>query len=41
MKNFKTTLAILALGAVGFVGAAQAQNKATVGVAMPTKSSAR
>jgi putative multiple sugar transport system substrate-binding protein len=41
LKNLKTTLAILALGAVGFVGAAQAQNKATVGVAMPTKSSAR
>ena len=32
---------LLALGAFGLIGAAQAQDKGTVGVAMPTKSSAR
>src|SRR3954464_9969504 len=41
LKTFTTTLAAVALGAFGFLGAAQAQDKGTVGVAMPTKSSAR
>ena len=41
MKTFTTTLAAVALGAFGLLGAAQAQDKGTVGVAMPTKSSAR
>ncbi|MFL5195194.1 MAG: substrate-binding domain-containing protein, partial [Microvirga sp.] len=34
-------MAAVALGAFGLLGAAQAQDKGTVGVAMPTKSSAR
>jgi putative multiple sugar transport system substrate-binding protein len=41
LKTFTTTLAAVALGAFGLLGAAQAQDKGTVGVAMPTKSSAR
>ena len=41
LKTFTTTVAALALGAFGLLGAAQAQDKGTVGVAMPTKSSAR
>ena len=41
MKTFSITLAAVALGAFSLVGAAQAQEKGTVGVAMPTKSSAR
>ena len=41
MKTLTTTLAAAALGAFGLLGAAQAQDKGTVGVAMPTKSSAR
>ncbi len=41
MKTFTTTIAALALGAMGLVGAAQAQDKGTIGVSMPTKSSAR
>jgi putative multiple sugar transport system substrate-binding protein len=44
MLNFKTftaatAIGLLALGALG--GAAQAQDKGTIGIAMPTKSSAR
>ncbi|MET0428032.1 MAG: multiple monosaccharide ABC transporter substrate-binding protein [Microvirga sp.] len=41
MKGMKSLLAALALGALGVVTAAQAQDKGTVGVSMPTKSSAR
>jgi putative multiple sugar transport system substrate-binding protein len=41
MKGFGSVLAVLAVGAVAFAGAAQAQGKGTVGVSMPTKSSAR
>src|SRR5690348_12177341 len=41
LKTFTTTMAAVALGAFGLIGAAQAQDKGTVGVAMPTKSSAR
>jgi putative multiple sugar transport system substrate-binding protein len=41
LKTFTTTMAAVALGAFGLLGAAQAQDKGTVGVAMPTKSSAR
>ncbi len=40
MKFLKTVLAAVALGVVT-AGAAQAQDKGTVGIAMPTKSSAR
>ncbi|MFL6682232.1 MAG: substrate-binding domain-containing protein, partial [Burkholderiaceae bacterium] len=40
MKFLKTVLAAVAFGVVT-VGAAQAQDKGTVGIAMPTKSSAR
>ncbi len=40
MNFLKTVLATVALG-VATVGAAQAQDKGTVGIAMPTKSSAR
>src|SRR6204780_351849 len=38
---FKTFAAPLALGAIALAGGAQAQDKGTVGIAMPTKSSAR
>ena len=41
LKTLTTALAAAALGAFGLLGAAQAQDKGTVGVAMPTKSSAR
>ena len=41
MKTLTTALAAAALGAFGLLGAAQAQDKGTVGVSMPTKSSAR
>ncbi|ODN71662.1 multiple monosaccharide ABC transporter substrate-binding protein [Methylobrevis pamukkalensis] len=41
MKFLTTTLAALALGAMAFTGAAMAQDKGTVGISMPTKSSAR
>lgn len=41
MSLIKTTLSALALGAVMLAGPAFAQEKGTVGIAMPTKSSAR
>ncbi len=41
MKRLTTFLSALALGAVALTGAASAQSKPTVGIAMPTKSSAR
>ena len=41
MKFLKTMLAAVAFGVVTFGTAAQAQDKGTVGIAMPTKSSAR
>ena len=40
MKFIKTVLAVVAIGMVS-IGAVQAQDKGTVGIAMPTKSSAR
>src|SRR6201996_595782 len=40
VKFLKTVLAVVAFGVVS-IGAAQAQDKGTVGIAMPTKSSAR
>src|SRR6201990_2427788 len=41
MKCLKSVLAAIVLGSVAFSGAALAQGKATVGIAMPTKASAR
>jgi putative multiple sugar transport system substrate-binding protein len=41
MNPIKTTLSALALAAVALAGPASAQDKPTVGIAMPTKSSAR
>jgi len=41
LRTFTTAIAALALGAAGLLGPAFAQDKGTVGVAMPTKSSAR
>ena len=41
MKRLTTFLSALALGAMALGGTALAQSKATVGIAMPTKSSAR
>ena len=41
MKLLKTMVAMMAIGMAGFIGQAHAQDKGTVGVAMPTKSSAR
>ena len=41
MKALRSVLAALALGALALAPAAQAQQKGTVGVSMPTKSSAR
>src|SRR5476651_410834 len=41
VKFLKTVLAAVAFGVVTFGTAAQAQDKGTVGIAMPTKSSAR
>src|SRR5471030_1467288 len=39
--NFKMFAAAVALGAVALVGTARAEDKGTIGIAMPTKSSAR
>jgi len=41
MLNVKTVAAAVALGLATLAGAAQAQEKGTIGIAMPTKSSAR
>jgi putative multiple sugar transport system substrate-binding protein len=41
MHYFKTLAVTAALGMLGLAGAAQAQDKGTIGIAMPTKSSAR
>jgi putative multiple sugar transport system substrate-binding protein len=41
VKSIKTMLALVAIGMAGLTATAQAQDKGTVGVAMPTKSSAR
>jgi putative multiple sugar transport system substrate-binding protein len=41
LKVIKTLVAMAAIGVAGFATQAQAQDKGTVGVAMPTKSSAR
>ena len=41
MKMIKTMLATVAFGVMALAGAAQAQDKGTIGIAMPTKSSAR
>src|SRR5450756_2781911 len=41
MNLFKSVLSAIALGSVVFAGPALAQDKPTVGIAMPTKSSAR
>ncbi|HEV2560284.1 MAG TPA: multiple monosaccharide ABC transporter substrate-binding protein [Microvirga sp.] len=41
MKALRTFLTALSLGALALVPAAQAQQKGTIGVSMPTKSSAR
>ncbi|WEX07788.1 multiple monosaccharide ABC transporter substrate-binding protein [Chelativorans sp. AA-79] len=41
MKRITSIFASLALGAALFTGAAQAQDKGLIGIAMPTKSSAR
>ena len=41
MKMIKTIVAMLAIGMAGFIPQANAQDKGTVGVSMPTKSSAR
>jgi putative multiple sugar transport system substrate-binding protein len=41
MNRIKTTLSALALAAIALAGPAFAQDKPTVGIAMPTKSSAR
>ncbi|MDB5500519.1 MAG: sugar transporter substrate-binding protein [Tardiphaga sp.] len=41
MNFLRTTLSAVALAAFAFAGSAVAQNKPTVGVAMPTKASAR
>lgn len=41
MKRLTTFLSAFALSAVALTGAASAQSKATVGIAMPTKASAR
>jgi putative multiple sugar transport system substrate-binding protein len=41
MKRLTTFLSALALGAVALTGPASAQSKPTVGIAMPTKASAR
>jgi putative multiple sugar transport system substrate-binding protein len=41
MKAIKTLMTALALGALALVPTAQAQQKGTIGVSMPTKSSAR
>ena len=41
MKMIKTMLATVAFGVMALSGGAQAQDKGTIGIAMPTKSSAR
>jgi putative multiple sugar transport system substrate-binding protein len=41
MKIFTTALSALALGAMAFAGPALAQDKPSIGIAMPTKASAR
>src|SRR5690606_39705429 len=41
LRTFTTAIAALALGATSLLTPALAQDKGTVGVAMPTKSSAR
>src|SRR5512138_2412111 len=41
MKLFRTILSAVALGAIALSGPALAQSKQTVGIAMPTKASAR
>src|SRR5437879_9722458 len=41
MNLIKTTLSAIALGSIALAGPALAQSKPTVGIAMPTKSSAR
>src|SRR5260370_41729841 len=41
MNLIKTTLSAIVLGAVALAGPALAQTKPTVGIAMPTKASAR
>jgi putative multiple sugar transport system substrate-binding protein len=41
MRYFKTLAVMAALGLLALAGAAQAQDKGTIGIAMPTKSSAR
>jgi len=41
MKLFTSVLASLALGAAVFAAPSFAQDKGTIGIAMPTKSSAR
>ena len=41
MLNVKTLAAAVALGLAALAGPAQAQDKGTIGIAMPTKSSAR
>jgi len=41
VKMIKTMLATVAFGVMALAGAAQAQDKGTIGIAMPTKSSAR
>ena len=41
MKLLKSVLSAIVLGSVAFAGSALAQSKPTVGIAMPTKSSAR
>ena len=39
--KFKTIAAAVALGLVALAGTAQAEDKGTIGISMPTKSSAR
>jgi putative multiple sugar transport system substrate-binding protein len=41
MHHFRTLTVAAALGLIALAGAAQAQDKGTIGIAMPTKSSAR
>src|SRR5476651_551558 len=41
MMQFKTFAAVAALALVALTGTVQAQDKGTIGIAMPTKSSAR
>jgi len=41
MQKFQTLIAALIVGVAGLLPAAQAQDKGTIGISMPTKSSAR